>query len=251
MKSECHTDAEGDGPVHQTADPGRSGDTLGEDIIGRPAAHATETTALAAARRRPSTARVTDGVLLDAARECVLTTGVRRTTLTDIARGAGVSRMTLYRRFPDVTSVLAALMTREFAALMHRVSLSGTELPTARERMVRLGVDAVRAMADDPLMRTVLDVDPELVLPYIVERLGGTQEFAEQVIHGLLLEGHRDGSVRCGEPRIQTRSLLLILQSYVLSLRPATADISETELLAEFAHTLDAALRPLPTEVPR
>ena len=40
--------------------------------------------------------------VLDAARACVLAVGVRRTTVTDVARRAGVSRMTLYRRFPDL-----------------------------------------------------------------------------------------------------------------------------------------------------
>src|SRR5690606_40853615 len=69
---------------------------------------------------RVPTSRVPDDVLLDAARTCVLTTGVRRTTLTDIARTAGVSRMTLYRRFPDVRSVLAALMTPDSAPRLRR-----------------------------------------------------------------------------------------------------------------------------------
>ena len=57
---------------------------------------------------------VEDDALLDAAQACVLAVGVRRTTMTDVARRAGVSRMTLYRRFPDVTSLMQALMTREF-----------------------------------------------------------------------------------------------------------------------------------------
>ena len=69
---------------------------------------------------QPST-RVEDDVVLDAARSCVLEVGVRRTTLSSVARAAGVSRMTLYRRFPDVSSLLAALMTREFGALLARV----------------------------------------------------------------------------------------------------------------------------------
>ena len=61
----------------------------------------------------------TDGqTALDAARECVLAVGVRRTTVTDVARRAGVSRMTLYRRYPDLEAVLAALMTREFGRLI-------------------------------------------------------------------------------------------------------------------------------------
>ena len=42
--------------------------------------------------------RNADDPVLDSARACVLAVGVRRTTMTDIARRAGVSRMTLYRR---------------------------------------------------------------------------------------------------------------------------------------------------------
>ncbi len=52
--------------------------------------------------------------VLDAVRDCVLAVGVRRTTLTDVARRAGVSRMTLYRRWPDVRTLVGDLMTREW-----------------------------------------------------------------------------------------------------------------------------------------
>ena len=37
---------------------------------------------------------------LDAARDCILDVGWRRTTLTEVARRAGVSRMTIYRTWP-------------------------------------------------------------------------------------------------------------------------------------------------------
>src|SRR5437588_3725914 len=117
--------------------------------------------------------RVDDDLLLDAARRCVLDIGVRRTTLTGVARAAGVSRMTLYRRFPDVRSLLAALMTHEFGALLGAAD-PGTS-PTARDRLVAATVNAVRTLADNPLMRTVLDRDPEVMLPYLVRRIGGVQ----------------------------------------------------------------------------
>nr|MDT0664439.1 helix-turn-helix domain-containing protein [Micromonospora sp. DSM 115978] len=43
--------------------------------------------------------------MLDAAEASLLAVGVRRTTLTDVARRAGVSRMTLYRRWPDLRTL--------------------------------------------------------------------------------------------------------------------------------------------------
>ncbi|WP_020664529.1 TetR/AcrR family transcriptional regulator [Amycolatopsis benzoatilytica] len=200
--------------------------------------------ALADTRSRPSSARVADDVLLDAARQCVLAVGVRRTTLAEIARTAQVSRMTVYRRFPDVRSVLAALMTREFSGLLRRVSESGSDAAHARDRIVHIVAAGVRALSADPLFRTLLDVDAELLLPYLVERLGATQHFAELVLRGLLEEGHRDGSVRPADVAVQARSVLLVVQSFAFSLRPATADLDEAALLAEFRHLVEAGLKP-------
>ncbi|MCW2850996.1 MAG: TetR/AcrR family transcriptional regulator, partial [Nocardioides sp.] len=49
---------------------------------------------------------------LDAARACILDVGWRRTTLTEVARRAGVSRMTIYRSWSDMQTLLGDLMTR-------------------------------------------------------------------------------------------------------------------------------------------
>ncbi|HEY8373096.1 MAG TPA: helix-turn-helix domain-containing protein [Pseudonocardiaceae bacterium] len=193
-----------------------------------------------------------DDRLLDAARECVLAIGVRRTTLTEVARRAGVSRMTLYRRFPDVRSLVAALMTREFGALLLRATRSDATddepCPHARAELVRATVRVVRLLDADPLLRIVLELDAELLLPYVVQRLGSTQRIAEQFLLDQLRAGHADGSVRFGDPRVQARMILLTAQSVLLSLRPATTDLDREALLDELATQLDGALRPAVVE---
>ncbi|GAA3459980.1 TetR/AcrR family transcriptional regulator [Saccharothrix longispora] len=183
--------------------------------------------------------RHSDDALLDAARDCVVEVGVRRTTLTDIAKRAGVSRMTLYRRFPDVGTLVRALMTREFTQLLGRIEVTGA---TARERLVDQAVTGIRLLAADPLMRRVLDLDAELMLPYLVQRLGSTQKLVEQFLTARIAEGHADGSIRAGSTAAQARLVLLTAQSLVLSIRPATTDLDFAELLAELAAYLDAAL---------
>ncbi|WP_156757600.1 TetR/AcrR family transcriptional regulator [Actinokineospora pegani] len=188
--------------------------------------------------------RVEDDVLLDAARDCVLANGVRRTTLTDVARRAGVSRMTLYRRFPDVRSLLAQLMTREFGSALTRTHAEVADRPSARERLVTAAVAGVRVIANDPLMRTVLARDGALVLPYVVERLGTTQQIAEEFLVAQLAAGHADGTVRAAVPAVQARALLLVVQSFVLSHVPATADVDAEDLLEELSHLLESSLRP-------
>lgn len=186
--------------------------------------------------------RVDDDVLLDAARECVLSVGVRRTTLTDIAKRAGTSRMTVYRRFPGVTSVVTALMTREFGTLL--AEAGNTAGGTARQRLVGTAMLAARRLVADPLLRSVLDRDPDLLLPYLVQRVGSTQRLAEKFIAEQLTAGHADGSIRLAPVAAQTRVFFLTVQAFVISHRPAAQDVADDDLLAELAAGLDHGLRP-------
>jgi AcrR family transcriptional regulator len=50
--------------------------------------------------------------LLDAAERCLRSTGIRRTTVGQIAGDAGVSRAWLYRLFPDKISLIGAALLR-------------------------------------------------------------------------------------------------------------------------------------------
>src|SRR3954469_11200923 len=88
-----------------------------------------------------------EDALLDAARDCVLAGGLRRTTLTDVARRAGVSRMTMYRRWPDMATLMADLMTREWSSLAVTAAADAAG-DTARERIVDGMVRGVRALRE-------------------------------------------------------------------------------------------------------
>ncbi|MQA06603.1 MAG: TetR family transcriptional regulator [Streptosporangiales bacterium] len=192
----------------------------------------------------PTIRHSTDRVL-DAARECVLAVGVRRTTLTDIARRAGTSRMTLYRRYPDVSALVADLMTREFGHVLAVASRAEEPLATARARAVAHTVAAVRALHRNPLFAKVLDVDPELLLPYLTDRVGSTQQQAVAQFTSWLDEGFADGSIRRGDRTAMAYSMLLTVQSYTLSLRVAlSADVDAEAMYGELGHVLDASLAP-------
>src|SRR5690348_13650405 len=143
--------------------------------------------------------------VLDAARDCVLAVGVRRTTMTDVARRAGVSRMTLYRRYADVTSLLQALMTREFTQIISDVEAEVAPLPTARERLVRAAVVGVDRLTRNPLFLRIVDVDPELLLPYITTRRGAFQKAAVGVLEARLADGLAEGSVAVPDPGVAAR----------------------------------------------
>jgi AcrR family transcriptional regulator len=199
---------------------------------------------MASIRHTTSPNRVADDLLLDAALECVLSVGVRRTTLSDVARTAGVSRMTLYRRFPDVRGMLTALITREFGKVLASATEAARDEPTARGQLVVASVHTLRALAANPLMHAVIERDAEMLVPYIFERIGTSQRMSEQYLHAQLAAGHADGSIRAGEPRVQARAVFLMAQPYVFTVRPSTSDIDGEDLFAELGRMLDAALRP-------
>ncbi|MFD4789488.1 TetR/AcrR family transcriptional regulator [Streptomyces sp. NPDC058459] len=186
--------------------------------------------------------------VLDAVRDCVLAVGVRRTTLADVARRAGVSRMTLYRRWPDLRTLVGDLMTREWLAVATRAMPSAPEGPHTRARIVTGLVAGVTEFRDHPLFRKILDVDPELLLPYVLDRRGATQEALLALLTDALHEGHADGSVRVTHPGRQARALLLLVQSFALSLRTMTdeddPELDAAAFLGELRTLLERTLTP-------
>jgi AcrR family transcriptional regulator len=183
-----------------------------------------------------------DDRLLDAARACVLAVGVRRTTVTDVARRAGVSRMTLYRRFPDLEALLSTLMTREFGRLVARAR-ERRNGGSARERVVEMVVDGARSIAGDPLFERLVDVDPELLLPYVTVRLGGMQRMAVAAAAAELSAGAADGSVRSDAPPVVLAAgIELLARGFVLAARGELEP--ELDPWAELARAVDGYLRP-------
>lgn len=99
-----------------------------------------------------------------------------------------------------------------------------------------------------PLFRKIVDVDPELLLPYVLDRRGASQEALLELLADSLEEGHADGSVRAAHTGRQARSVLLVVQSFALSLRTMTdeddAELTPAALLGELRTILERTLAP-------
>ena len=132
--------------------------------------------------------------ILDAAYELLLAIGMRRMTMADIARHAEVSRATLYRRWPNVQAVVAALMTREWTTAL--VSAFQPDAADGRSRLVEGVVEVVAKTRVHPLMRKIIELDPEFLTPYLLERRGSST-----VAHlALVEEGIKAGPDRRLDP---------------------------------------------------
>jgi AcrR family transcriptional regulator len=194
--------------------------------------------------------RTEEDALLDAARAAVLAVGLRRTTLTDVARRAGVSRMTIYRRWPDMRALVADLMTREWGALTQAAVEASAPAAretgaagSARSRFVSAIVAAARALRHHPVFRRIVELDPEILLPYLVDRRGTSQDRMLAMMTGAIA-GAADGSVRTADPGLLARAVLLATQGFVLSLPTMTDGAGEDDLDAQLHLLLDRFLAP-------
>jgi AcrR family transcriptional regulator len=174
---------------------------------------------------------------LDAARDCILDVGWRRTTLTEVARRAGVSRMTIYRAWPDMPTLLGDLMTREWGAVV-AARADGADL-------VDTMVGTVRTLRDNELFLRIVELDPELLLPYLLSRRGRSQDAVLALVADRVAAGQADGTVRAGDPAAIARGLLLACHGFVLSAQTMVDDSVDLAALdGELATLLTRALAP-------
>jgi AcrR family transcriptional regulator len=176
--------------------------------------------------------------ILDAAASCVRAYGVERVTLAEIARRAGVSRPTVYRRWTDTREILAALLTSRVVGVWRDVPSRGLGRAALVDRIVEV---ADRLRRDDLIM-SVLRSAPQLAIVYITERLGTSQQVLIDAAAAEIEAAQRDGSVRAGDPRQLAAMVLLITQSTIQSAQIVRPILDADALARELAHSLNGYL---------
>lgn len=157
---------------------------------------------------------------LDAARECILDVGWRRTTLTEVARRAGVSRMTIYRAWADMPTLLGDLMTREWTDVVAAQPATGASAEAIADGLVA----TARALRENELFVRIVELDPELLLPYLLARRGRSQEAIAALLAERIREGQAAGTIRPGHPDTMARALLLAAHGFVVSVQTMVDD---------------------------
>jgi AcrR family transcriptional regulator len=178
--------------------------------------------------------------ILAAAASCVRDFGVERVTLAEIARRAGVSRPTVYRRWPDTQAILASLLTDRIVGAWRDVHSRAA----GREALVQRIVGVAGRLRRDDLILTVLRSAPDLAMVYITDRLGTSQQIVIDLVADELRNAQSDKTVRPGDPRELAAMVLLITQSAIQSAQIVEPILGSDALTAELAHALNGYLCP-------
>lgn len=113
-----------------------------------------------------------DPRLVDAALDCFLSFGVRKTSLTDVADRAGVSRATAYRVFGDKSGLVRAVAEAEITRLLDRLDAAVTweaPLADALEQAITFTLDYLR---DHAVLQRLITKEPEQLTDIVVVRPG-------------------------------------------------------------------------------
>lgn len=184
--------------------------------------------------------------LVAAVRAEVISVGLRRATMTSIARRAGLSRATLHRRAQTTHQLVLDALVHEYTrALEDAVAVADAEQsPHRRARIAAVARAAVQRFWDDPLITALLEHDPEMLLPYLVDRLGRSQEVLLELLTREVTAGQEDGSVRTGDARRLAVVVLQSLTPFVVGRRVLTGTDELADWVVEAGHLVDSYLAP-------
>jgi AcrR family transcriptional regulator len=154
----------------------------------------------------PTTERI-----LDAALEQFELTGIRRSSVEDVARRAGVTRVTVYRRFARKDALVDAVVVRECRRAIAAVDAR------IEERTVEGFVAMLDAVRSHPLVNRLFAVEPASLMRALTVEGGpvialGTAYCAEQI-----RRGQREGQLPQYDPEPVAEILARLAHSILLA----------------------------------
>lgn len=181
--------------------------------------------------RNTASPREQEDAILEAARAEFEDNGIRRTCVDDVARRAGVSRSTLYRRFPNKEALLLGVAERIYLDGMMLLE-QATVGHGPQEAVVEAFLAGAQLVNDDPLIRRMM-VDERDALKGITNSVTGL--FIE-VVTGRIMKALRAAGAKMSDEDLHavTEILVRLVISYLDT--PAMDESrSEPEAVRDYA----------------
>jgi len=125
-----------------------------------------------------------DRTILDTARTVFETYGVRRANIEDVAARAGVSRSTIYRRFPTKDDLFEHVVLRESGLFFSTLDQATTGC-NPQQAVIEAFALGVRLVQDSPLYSRIAESEPELLGMFSRSDVFPIGQFADGIAHTL------------------------------------------------------------------
>ncbi|MBE3199883.1 TetR/AcrR family transcriptional regulator [Frankia sp. CH37] len=180
--------------------------------------------------------------VLDAAAELFGRSGIRRTSIEDVARRAGVSRITVYRRFPTKNVLVEEVLLRDLRAFLVSFRAVVGRAESAAERLVEGFCLALRTARVNPLFGGLIEVEPEVILPFLTTDGGAFLRAVSDFIAMQLRREQEAGEIS-GEVDINIVAEVLARMTLSFCLTPESQlDLDDPEQARTFARCFLAPL---------
>lgn len=112
----------------------------------------------------------TEEKILDAALERILQLGIRRASLDDIARRAGVNRVTIYRRFTTKDKLVETVLARELMRVLAEVTAAGAAEEGVEAQIEQTMLALIQNIRRHPFVTQLVNAEPEEALAFYTVR---------------------------------------------------------------------------------
>ncbi|MGD0455898.1 MAG: TetR/AcrR family transcriptional regulator [Solirubrobacteraceae bacterium] len=171
--------------------------------------------------------------VLDAALAQFEDLGIRRSTIEDIARRAGIDRVTVYRRVGSKDDLTQKVIAREVQRLLEEVMAASASLPTFEERIAVAFTTAIQHVRKNTLYKRVLALEAETVLPHLTTEAGPLLSTGVAATASLIHQAQQDGILgEVSNPQAVAEVLVRVVHSFVLTPRGILALQSDAKLTA-------------------
>src|SRR3954470_13815865 len=182
--------------------------------------------------------------VLDAATACYLRFGVDKTTAVDIAKAAGISRATLYRRYGSHEAIFLAVLTRESEAMMRDAEQHLADVEDPGQRIVEGMLFSIGEITRRPVHAAVFTTDSAGWAATKALRVDALRRLGEAGIRPMLASAQSGTAVSDQQIDDLVDWMLRILISYAAIPGPGdlTTDDIRRHLTSQFLPALNGLL---------
>lgn len=154
--------------------------------------------------------------ILDAALALAGASGLRHLTMDDVARRAGVGRMTVYRRFGSKDALVDALAVRECRRCLATIAGAIDLGAPIEDRIAALTTVTLRLIREHPLLERLARVEPEDLLFELTRDDSAVFRLVRGFLISEIRRAQAAGELRPGDPEVLAEVGVRLGASFVL-----------------------------------